>query len=419
MSLDRIGFALRTTTPAVLPVNALVPAVVALGVLRIPGVDWLYAALGLVLIARAGRFPRAGRRLVAVYTVCIGSALVATWADSSAQAFTTSYLWPVVAQALFAFGVLAGCDPARQVRRLVGGLLGGFVALWVIGVAEIATGFKLIRVLSPESSMAEMAAASRWVTMAVFTNYNDYCLALAMLAVLLFAHLLFVPKVHPFVALARWIVLGTSAALVTIMGSRGALLAGLLGAAIVAVIAMRAVRPRLVTPGRIGKAVLIVFPLALWLWTSPYVQDHSTATREAILNNSLALWAADPWTALVGYGSAANYALVTETAFPGLLMDPHNLLLEVALNFGVAALAIAMWWWIDVLRNTITGRAQARSWADAGTLAIVIALPVMGVVSSRLLPYIYVTVLVTAASLLHPDFSQNPGLARVSRLPNH
>jgi hypothetical protein len=121
----------------------------------------------------------------------------------------------------------------------------------------------------------------------------------------------------------------------------------------------------------------------------------------------------------VGYGSAANYALVTETAFPGLLMDPHNLLLEVALNFGVAALAIAMWWWIDVLRNTITGRAQARSWADAGTLAIVIALPVMGVVSSRLLPYIYVTVLVTAASLLHPDFSQNPGSARVSRLPNH
>jgi len=44
----------------VLPVNALVPVVVALGVLRIPGVDWLYAALGLVLawLATRRRRPR-------------------------------------------------------------------------------------------------------------------------------------------------------------------------------------------------------------------------------------------------------------------------------------------------------------------------------------------------------------------------
>lgn len=397
-----------TAAPRRFPIDALVPVVVALGVLRVPGVDWLYPALGVVLLARASRLPHVCRKLAVVFATCLGAALIATWADPSGQAFTSSYLWPAAAQSLFAFGVMAGTDPTRQIRRLIGGLFTGFVVLWAIGVGEIASGLKLIRFLSPDSSMAQMAAASRWVTMAVFTNYNDYCLALAMLAVLLFAHVLFVPRAHPFLVIARWLVLGTSAALVTIMGSRGSLLAGLLGAAVVAVIAIRAVRPRFATPRRIGMAVAISLPLALWLWSSPYVQDHSTATREAILSNSFALWTSDPWTAVFGYGSAGNYELVTERAYPGLLMDPHNLLLEVALNFGVIALGAGLWWWVDVLQRTVTGAIRARTWAEAGTLALVVSLPVMGVVSSRLLPYIYVPVLATAASLMRLNFGPSP-----------
>jgi hypothetical protein len=403
------GAAAATTARAVrLPLDALIPFVVAFGVVRVPGVDWLYAALGIALMVRARHLSRASAGLGIVYAVSAVCALVATLADGSSDAFVASYLWPVLAQALFALGVMAGADPALQVRRLIGGLLGGLMVLWVVGLAEIATGVKLVRVFTPSSKMAEFAAANRWVTSAVFANYNDYCLALSMLAALVFAHVLFVPRVHPFVALARWGVLGSSAALVAIMGSRGALAAGLLSAGVITVLAIRAVRPHLVTPSRLGVAAIIASPPAMWLWSSPYVQDHSTVIREEIIGNSVALWRLDPFTATVGYGSSATYTSVTEAIYPDKLMDPHNLFLEVAINFGLVALALAAWWWLDRLRHTITGRAEARTWAEAGSLALVAALPVMGVVSSRMLPYIYVTVLATAASLIRPVLRTEP-----------
>lgn len=383
-----------------LPVAGLVPIVVALGVLRIPGADWLYAALGLALLVRSRRVPRASTPLAAVYAVCASTSLVATWADPGAQAFTTSYLWPLLAQGLFALGVMSGGEPAVQVRRLVGGLVGGLLLAWTVGLAEIASGIKLIRILSPTSSMAEMAGNSRWVTTSVFTNYNDFCLGLSMLAVIIFAHLLFVRRVHPLLALSRWVVIGSSVALVLVMGSRGALAAGMLSAGVVVLLAVRAVRPRLVAPRRLALAALALSPVVWWLWSSPYVQDHSTATREGILDKSFTLWAADPFTAFVGYGSAGSYATVTETAYPKILMDPHNLLLEVALNFGVLGLAAALWWWLGIVWGTLAGSLSGRAWDQVGVLSLVAALPLTGVVSSRLLPYVYVTVLATGAHLM-------------------
>ncbi len=395
------------------PVHALVPIVVALGVLRVPGLDWAYAALGAALLVRSPTVRLGAGPLTVVFAVCAATAWLATVVEGSATGFGSSYLWPVTAQCLFVLGVLATPDPRRQVRRLVTGLTGGLVLVWAIGVGEIVTGIKLIVLLSPSSSMAEHAAASRWVTMAVYSNYNDYCLALAMLAVLLFAHILFVPRVHPFLGLARWSVLGSSVALVLVMGSRGALGAGALAGGLVAVMAVRRVRPRMVSPGRVGIVVLVLTPIALWLWSSPYVQDHSTATRQAILDNSLTLWAANPWTATVGYGSATHYAAVTEAAYPGLLMDPHNVLLEVALNFGVIGLVVALGWWLTLVRDVGLGRTPSHDWAHVGVLALAVALPVTGVVASRLLPYVFVTVIVTAASLVQPGRARSK-MTRIS-----
>lgn len=394
------------------PLGALLPFVVGLSVIRVPGTDWLLAGFGLAALAASRRPHRRILGLASVYVACIATSLIATMADGSSSGFVTTYVWPAVGQLMFVLGTASLDAPSRQVRRLAVGLTGGLVAVWLIGLAEIVTGFKLIRVLAPTTTSNQLAESSRWVTASVFTNYNDFCLALAILSVLALSHILFVPSAHPRVRIVTWFTYGSSLGLVAVMGSRGALAAGLAGSLAVAILAIRAVRPQLVTPGRLAIGLALATPPGLFIWSSPYVQDHSTGIREAIVSNSLDLWQSDAFSAVFGYGSSSSYSQISAQAYPDTLMDPHNLMLEFALNFGLTGLClVSLWWFVTVARVALDATATL-GWDDVAFRALAVLLPIMGVVPSRFLSYAYIPVIGAACALTWSRKSPGIGSTR-------
>jgi hypothetical protein len=136
---DRIGFALRRQRPRCSREHRARRG--GFGRPAHPRRRLAHAALGPSTARRAFLAPAEGSSRLHHY--CIGSFSNRHLADSSAQAFTTSYLWPVVAQALFAFGS-AGCDPARQATVLSAACSASSLRSGI--GRRIATGFKLIRV---------------------------------------------------------------------------------------------------------------------------------------------------------------------------------------------------------------------------------------------------------------------------------
>ncbi|MBD4655742.1 O-antigen ligase domain-containing protein, partial [Xanthomonas citri pv. citri] len=85
-------------------------------------------------------------------------------------------------------------------------------------------------------------------------------------------------------------------------------------------------------------------------WMSPYVQDHSTAERGTIMANALSMTLSNPAALLLGYGSLSEYQARASALYGHVLMDPHNLLLEIVLRYGAIAmiLFVICWLWILV-----------------------------------------------------------------------
>ncbi|AXE39991.1 hypothetical protein JS278_02856 [Acidipropionibacterium virtanenii] len=288
--------------------------------------------------------------------------------------------------------------PGLAARNAIQGLYIGAACVWLMGIGEMVTGIKLLPILYPGANTIGYVASSRFMVSATYPNINDFCVVMTMLFIAVLAKMWFAP-VRGARRWGRWLLLLTSTAMVIIMGSRGALMACIAGLGLLAILNIRrqyraALGWRAVIYG--GGAALAGL---LALSQTHYIQDNSTLIRARILRSAMAMLADSPGNSLLGYGSLADYQSYAKAAFGPVLMDPHNLLLEMWLRYGVVALVLFIVVWLWVLLRGFLPRRPMVDWQTAFGLTIVVLLPVIGIVPSSMLRY-HVTWLYLAAACL-------------------
>lgn len=373
----------RDATPLLMVAAAMIA-------IRLPMSFMALVALPLVVIVVQGWRRRAPwpRLLMSLFGWCLVASLVSLVLFHPDQlASTGSNFAIMIAITAVAAAVFATGRTLRAADRLVDGLYLGLLVVWGLSIIEAVTGFKFMSVLYPQANTLAALKANRFYVAALFPNYNDYSVAMALLCTLVAARMVFAPRVHVFWQLGRWVVMGTAAFFIVVMGSRGALVGLLLGVLLVVLISIRTLHPRVFGVRVVSLGVLVAAGLAVAVMSSPWFQDNSTANRFVILGNIGHMWAADPVSAMLGYGSMTAYSQAAASAFGRRLMDPHNVLAEIALWYGLPALVGYVALWLVIMRRALVGQAFAANWRSVGVLAIVTMMPVLGIVSASTLRY--------------------------------
>jgi hypothetical protein len=366
--------------------------------IRVPKAIFLMGIVGLALLMRRRRLRGGAWVVVVSYAVCTLAALIANVAFGLGLD-PTSNAWTALSLGLFTAAVVGTGDRLANAVGVVKGLMAGFTFALVMALTELATGWRLVAQGANREAAAALAE-NPLRTAAFYANYNDLSIALAIFSLLLVGWILFQPRTGPWSTVARLAGASVASALVLVMGSRGALLALGAGLALLVFLAARAHRPQTVTFPRMGVVLLALSPAMLWVWHSPYFQDSSTGIRERILHDAETLMGPVAWT--VGFGSTRNYAELAEAAFPYTLMDPHNLILEFVLRYGLVGLTVVCAVWVFVVVEGLSAR-QPRHWMVPTLTALVATIPILGVVPSTILPYGFVqlTIAALAAVLAH------------------
>ena len=81
-------------------------------------------------------------------------------------------------------------------------------------------------------------------------------------------------------------------------------------------------------------------------------------------------------------------------------MDPHNLLLEIILRYGVIAMILFVACWLWILVRGFLPRRPVADWQAAFGLTVVMLFPVLGVVPSSTLRYHVTWLYLVAASCI-------------------
>ncbi|WP_446919486.1 hypothetical protein, partial [Klebsiella pneumoniae] len=81
-----------------------------------------------------------------------------------------------------------------------------------------------------------------------------------------------------------------------------------------------------------------------------------------------------------------------------VLMDPHNLLLEIVLRYGAIAMILFVVCWLWILVRGFLPRRPVADWQAAFGLTVVMLFPVLGVVPSSTLRYHVTWLYLVAAS---------------------
>lgn len=365
--------------------GSLIPVAVCLLLLRAPGGVLLMGVVGVTVLLWRGVRVRPSNGLLVAYAVC--TATSATAAVLARDGNPTSYVWSPVCFGLFSAAVLWTGDVGANVRGVAAGLLAGFTTALGLAWFEIVTGLRLLTIGREDNKgLQQSLSDGRFRTGAFYTNYNDLSVALTILSILLVGAILFLPRVTRNVQVLRLVSLVAAASLVVLMGSRGSLAALLLGVAVLVLLAARAVRPHVWTHRRVGLTALAAAALGYLAWNSPYVQDHSTAARERIAEGALRLMDLDPITWVIGYSSDRRYLDLATALYHDQLMNPHNLVLELLLAYGLPGLvAVGVVWVVLVTRGLSVIRPK--DWTVSAFTAAVLVLPVLGTVPSSTLPY--------------------------------
>lgn len=359
-------------------------------------VPWFMVFVG---VARSRSGPTCPPVVILLSWCLIGSALSVLLLHRDSLISTSNNAAIMVAVIGFAWVMYRCQRPELAARRTLEGLYWGAFAVWLMGIGEMVTGIKLLPILYPGANTVGAVSTSRFVVSATYPNYNDFCVVLAMLFTGVLARIWFQP-VRGVRNAGRWFVLLTTAFMVTYMGSRGALLGCVAAFALLAILNIRRLhRAALgVRAAVLGGSLFVVSVVALL--SSSYIQDNSTAKRGVILGNALAMLMGSPGNALLGYGSLVDYQAAAASAYGDILMDPHNVLLEFWLRYGILALVlfIAMWLW--VLVRGYLPRSPMVNWQTAFGLVVVVLVPVLGVVPSSTLRYHVTWLYLLAVGLL-------------------
>ena len=412
--LDRQTVASRATS------GVWLGAVAAVLVMRLPMGFLLFLIVPWVILAVQTRFPSRLRvaPLAAVEVCCmVASGVAVTLFHPSLLADTGNSAFIMLAVIGTTLVVFRSAEPGRTARQVLSGLYWGAILVWLIGMGEIVTGIKLLPLLYPEANTLGAVSKSRWIVTATYPNYNDYGVVMAMLFTAVLARLWFNPRGGA-IRLGRLFVLVTCLAMILIGGSRGALLGCICAVILLFVLNVRRLHTAAMGVRAFFWGGALVLVLVAGLWTSPYVQDHSTAERGTIMANALSMTLSDPVALLLGYGSLSEYQARASALFGGVLMDPHNLLLEIILRYGVIAMILFVVCWLWILVRGFLPRRPAADWQTAFGLTVVMLFPALGVVPSSTLRYHVTWLYLVAASCITAETVAANGTGRPVLAPD-
>ena len=401
--LDRQGMASRATS------GVWLGAVAAVLVMRLPMGFLLFLIVPWVILAVQTRFASSlsVTPLVAVEVCCmVASGMAVALFHPGLLADTGNSA--VIGVTLVVF---RSAEPGRTARQVLSGLYWGAILVWLIGMGEIVTGVKLLPLLYPRANTLGAVSKNRWVVTATYPNYNDYGVVMAMLFTAVLARLWFNPR-RGAIRLGRLFVLATCLVMILIGGSRGALFGCICAVVLLFVLNVRRLHTAAMGVRAFVWGGAFVIVLGTGLWMSPYVQDHSTAERGTIMANALSMTLSSPAALLLGYGSLSEYQARASALYGHVLMDPHNLLLEIVLRYGAIAMILFVICWLWILVRGFLPRRPVADWRAAFGLTVVMLFPVLGVVPSSTLRYHVTWLYLVAASCITAETVAANGAGR-------
>ncbi|MDO5083885.1 O-antigen ligase [Arachnia propionica] len=309
-----------------------------------------------------------------------------------------SYFIVTLAATLTALAVFRGQDPVKGAYALIKGVFWALVAMAVIGVLEVLTGFKLLYIRYPDAAVTSWVQDYEWFTTAMYPNYNDFSVALVILGLFLTARA-FLGRTG---AATKVLCLGTVFVLavwVLAMGSRGALLGMVAGVGLLVLFSQRMRDRTSIPPWLLTLAGCVVLAGVLVVAMSSYVQDEDTSARGEILLRIWAFISREPVRALIGFGSPDHLQNLSDHLTDGALINPHNLLAENLLWGGVPALVGYLLVWGVVLVAALRNRIPT-NWSALAAVTVTLVMPVLGVTPSVILHYLYPQYLLIASLVL-------------------
>nr|NLI49057.1 O-antigen ligase family protein [Propionibacterium sp.] len=367
-------------------------------VARLPLAIPLIGVLSAGVLVLQGLVPRRGFGLG---TVFFGVSLAASAAATlrAPSTLVGGYFSWAVCFALLAAAAWFSGSVERNLRMLLGGIYAGLWFHFIVSMAELVTGVKILVLRDPRAASVPVMLDDPWVVSSLFVNYNDYSVAMVIFVNLLLARLLFgIGRQARWRSIVQGVAAATAGVLVVVIGSRGALVALVGTVALELLVVVRFRHPERITSRHLWALLAAGGGVLLVAWNTPYFQSHSTEWRGMIVTYIVALMLANPLTLLTGFGSAEAFANVGKIAYPGELLNPHNFLLEVAMAFGVPALVVLVAWLATVVIEGVVRQRIPMS-AD-GTAALVTAVGLLGYgsVPSSYLDYGYLFFFLVAGS---------------------
>ena len=369
---------------------------VALLVLRIPGSLFVTVAIAVLqLFALPLHIPHRRARLwlwtLVLGTVTSSVALVTVAGEPELVAF------PVITAAFLLVSLtLTGTTLGRRLARvMITTCYWCFGITLLIGIGEIITGFRVSNIFY--SAPTAPTANSRFEVSAFYPNYNDFSVVLAMFVTLLAVRILF-DHTSRFRTILRGFLVVLTTGLVFLQGSRGALLALLMGIAAAVWINLR-----MRVSSRFMSLVTLIALIAaiaggVLAWNSPWVQDNSTKERGGVINRILSITPDSHLEFWVGWGTQPNYQLAARLNYPGELMDPHNVLMEALIWFGMPVALLFVAFWVQVVwRGAWKLEVESLDWQPLASVIVVALMPILGIVPSSTFRY-YLIFLFSAAA---------------------
>ncbi|MGA4506766.1 O-antigen ligase family protein [Propionibacteriaceae bacterium G1746] len=366
-------------------------------ILRLPLSVVLAGLLPLVVLVWDGiRWPRPQTALL--------------WLFLLTSLVTSTYAWltnpgvPVVNNAtimavLIVMTAAITCTSATRdaLRFFMNGILFGLWACLLSGIFEVISGVKLLPLIYPDANTAAAVAGNRFIVAGFFPNYNDFSVAMAIFGVLLTAQLLLGARVGPLVKIARIGALLALTFFIVVIGSRGALIGLGLGMVLVALTAARLRRRRLLSVPNMLVLLLCVLAAGMFFMATPFVQDSSTALRGDIIGNTIQMLLDDPHRLWAGWSNMVLFREDAALLYEEMLMDPHNLLLELVTMYGLPAMITYVLVWAYVLYRGVWQLRITAGWREVSAVCITVLMPVLGIVPSSTLRYYWVHMFLAAA----------------------
>lgn len=297
--------------------------------------------------------------------------------------------------AIFSAAILAGGREQRASASVMHALYHAFMLTTLIGWAEVVSGFKLQSVLYPDAST--LVLPGRFYVAAFLPNINDFAVIVTMFGLMALTRILWEGNARHTVQLGRLI--GVLGAFVLVLqgGSRGALAAFLVGTAVILFTSVRVASPGTIRPWMIVTSAPLAVGAAALIWTSPAIQDNSTKARGDILAQTLAISFNDPATLWFGWGHQDAFMDAASRAFPGELLDPHNVLLELLTWYGLPTVVALVVFWCLVSWRGLWKLQLRPGWTNASAALLFLLIPVLGIVPSSMMRYYYLFLFASCA----------------------